>query len=411
MKKTGKEVKTPGVDVRQTSIRLQFTGPGGRRHRLTMKDAGGSPLPPTVANVRAAERTMADIRAAIRLGTFNVSDFFPDLAPPTTTQTIRTLGEQLDAWYAGLRVEQSTKNGYKVAVNFWKTAPADDSGTPLASVPLNDLVFSQIRHALAVGSSRHRRGKSTEPKPLSGKTANNYLAPLRAALELAVDDGVIEKNPAGEGAKLRSKVQTEPPDPLSIEELELVLAKMRSKSEPAADYAEFWAFTGLRTSEINGLVWDNVDLRGGTIKIKEVRVLDEQKKRTKTHSWRIVHLNTRARAALERQRARTQLAGDIVWVNPLDGLPWDGARDFLRSHWRPALRAHGIRYRRPYNLRHTCATMLLMAGVKPALAARQMGHSVQMFFQRYARWIDGQDDVQELSKLDAMLDRRTASGS
>lgn len=363
-----------------------------------------------MANIRAAERIMADIRAAIHLGQLDLSQFFPDLAP--TTSATRTLGDQLDLWLAGLRVEQSTLNGYRTAVRFWKSAPADEDGTPLETVPLHEVVFSQIRHALAVGSSRHRRGKSTEPKPLSGKTANNYLAPLRAALELAVDDGVIEKSPAGEGKKLRSKVQTEPPDPLSVEEFELVISKIRAKSDAAADYAEFWGLTGLRTSEINGLLWDNVDLRDGTIKIKEVRVLDEQKKRTKTNEWRIVHLNARARAALERQRARTQLAGGIVWVNPLDGIPWDGARDFLRSHWRPALRAHGIRYRRPYNLRHTCATMLLMAGVKPALAARQMGHSVQMFFQRYTRWIDGQDDIAELGKLDAMLEqKRAASGS
>lgn len=399
-----------GVDVRESSIRLQFTAPDGTRQRITLRDAGGAPIPPTVSNIRAAERLITDIRASIRLGTYDPATFFPDLAPATTTPT-RTLGDQLDIWYAGLRVEQSTLNGYRTAVRFWKSAPADDLGTPLETVPLNELVFSQIRHALAVGSSRHRRGKCTEPKPLSGKTANNYLAPLRAALELAVDDGVIEKNPAGEGSKLRSKVQQEPPDPLSVDEFELVISKIRAKSDAAADYAEFWGMTGLRTSEINGLIWDNVDLRDGYIKIKEVRVLNDQKSRTKTNTARTVYLNARARAALERQRARTQLAGGIVWVNPLDGVPWDGARDFLRSHWRPALRAHGIRYRRPYNLRHTCATMLLMAGVKPALAARQMGHSVQMFFQRYARWIDGHDDIAELGKLDAMLEKRTASGS
>ena len=44
-----KQEKTTGVDVRATSIRLQFKGPDGTRHRITMVDAGGKPLPPTVA--------------------------------------------------------------------------------------------------------------------------------------------------------------------------------------------------------------------------------------------------------------------------------------------------------------------------------------------------------------------------
>lgn len=419
MKKTGKEVKTPGVDVRQTSIRLQFTGPDGTRHRLTMKDAGGSPLQPTLANVRAAERTMTDIKAAIRIGQYDPAQFFPDLAPPTTTPTTRTLGDQLDKWISGLRVKRSTLAGYKVAVNFWKCAPADDLGTPIETVPLNELVFSQIRHALAVGGSRQRRGKvenESKPKPISGKTANNYLAVLRAALELAVDDGLIEKSPAGEGSKLRSKVQKEPPDPLTVDELLLVVAKIAERDKlnghAAADYCDFWGNTGLRTSEINGLEWQDVDLRTGCMRIHQGLVGGEMESETKTHTARVVRLNARARAALERQRARTQLAGGLVWLNPLDGLPWDGARDFLRSHWRPALRALGIRYRRPYNLRHTFATMLLHAGVNPALAAKQMGHSQQMFFSTYARWIESDRDADELAKLDAMLEqKRAASGS
>lgn len=96
-----------------------------------------------------------------------------------------------------------------------------------------------------------------------------------------------------------------------------------------------------------------------------------------------------------------------MWINPQDGQPWNDERDFRRSHWTPALRALGIRYRRPYNLRHTRATMLLKAGVSPALAAKWLGHILQMFFQRYAKWIDDARDKEELKKMDALM----ASGS
>lgn len=400
--------KTPGVDVRQTSIRLQFTT-GGKRYRPTFKDAAGKPIPPTAANVRAAERTMVKIQAEIQAGIFDIARHFPDEADPQPEPAKPlNVGEQLDAWFAGLTVAPSTLAGYRAAVKFWKQVPADSSGALLANVPINEVVFSQVRHALAVGTSRNRRGKIDDdhpPKPLSPKTSNNYLAVLRSALDLAIDDGVISKSPAGEGKKLRAKLQEPEPDPLTREELDLVIARIREKSEPAADYAEFWGFGGYRTSEINGLKWDSVDLRDGVVLIHEVNVRGQQLQRTKTKKPRPVRLNARASAALERQRARTQLAGGYVWLNPLDGNPWDDERDFRRSHWAPALRALGIRYRRPYQLRHTYATMLLQAGVNPAVAAKTLGHSPAMFFKRYARWIDGAAEAAELAKLDASTER------
>lgn len=63
----------------------------------------------------------------------------------------------------------------------------------------------------------------------------------------------------------------------------------------------------------------------------------------------------------------------------------------------------GIRYRSPYETRHTYATMLLMTGVTPAFAARQMGHSIQMFLTTYARWIDGGQNALEMGKLKNLI--------
>lgn len=400
--------RTPGIDVRKTSIRLQFTDHAGERHRITLKDAGGRPIPPLAGNVRTAEHTMRQIRSAIAVGAFRLRDFFPDIEDPNDpveVKTIPTLGAYLDTWKDGLDVRRSTRGGYTAALGFWKLAPANGNGTPLGSVSLNEITPSMVRHALAVGGSRHRRGKvdnENPPKPLKGKTKNNYLAVLRAALELAVEDKLIPESPAG--GKLRSKAKLPPPDPLDLDELEAVLAKIRSRSGDAvADYAEFWAFTGLRTSELNGLQWDQVDLRSGEIRVKRVLIKGEMEDETKTGAIRDVPLSERALAALERQRKRTQQRGEFVWVNPIDGIEWDGDRDFMRSHWRPALRALSIRYRRPYNLRHTRATMLLMTGVNPALAARWLGHDLKMFFERYAKWIPGNRDRDELARADAAI--------
>jgi hypothetical protein len=57
----------------------------------------------------------------------------------------------------------------------------------------------------------------------------------------------------------------------------------------------------------------------------------------------------------------------------------------------PVLEPLGIRWRRAYDTRHTCATVALMAGVPPAGMASQLGNSVKMLLDRYAGWIPGGD--------------------
>ena len=52
------------------------------------------------------------------------------------------------------------------------------------------------------------------------------------------------------------------------------------------------------------------------------------------------------------------------------------------------MRLLGLDRRRPYQLRHTCATLWLSAGENPLWIARQLGHSsVEMLFRVYARWV------------------------
>lgn len=57
----------------------------------------------------------------------------------------------------------------------------------------------------------------------------------------------------------------------------------------------------------------------------------------------------------------------------------------------PCLKRLGIRWRRQYNTRHTYATVALMAGVPPAYIAAQLGYSVKMLLDRYARWLPHND--------------------
>ena len=43
-----------------------------------------------------------------------------------------------------------------------------------------------------------------------------------------------------------------------------------------------------------------------------------------------------------------------------------------------------------------------MSGANPAFLAKQLGHSLEMFFSVYANWINGDDD-REMAKIEASI--------
>lgn len=62
------------------------------------------------------------------------------------------------------------------------------------------------------------------------------------------------------------------------------------------------------------------------------------------------------------------------------------------SAWIPALKKAGVRYRNPYQTRHTYASMMLSAGENLAWVSNQMGHSDVLITARtYARWISNDE--------------------
>jgi integrase len=78
-----------------------------------------------------------------------------------------------------------------------------------------------------------------------------------------------------------------------------------------------------------------------------------EKATIKTNTARVVLLNSRALAAVTRQRAATQLVGHFIFVDPRYGTPCLDERAFRCSYGTPTLTTLGFRYRKPYNTRHS----------------------------------------------------------
>lgn len=371
-----------GIEVRDSSIRVTFTL-DGKSIKRTLK-TGGKPIPPTPANERYALRLAEEIRQRIRFGTFRMADYFPDDADATTGEVL-TIGAHLTTWLSLQHdKEASTRKGYTVAVEWWKQRLGEEK-------PLQAIVYSDVLKALA-----------TEPT-WSGKTRNNKVSVLRRALDLAIRDGKLSASPIA-GMEAASH-QAPEPDPFALDEVEAIVECLRTHyHEQVANYFGAKFFTGLRTSESLAQQWTWLDTRRHQLAVSEAIVLGEHKRNTKTNHVRIIELSSRAQDFYRAQKAHTfMLPEGWIFCDPKTGTRWVDDWTPRRMYWAPALKRLGIRYRSPYQTRHTYATMMLMAGVTPAFAARQMGHSIQMFLNTYARWIDGGQNAMEMRKLESLV--------
>jgi integrase len=88
------------------------------------------------------------------------------------------------------------------------------------------------------------------------------------------------------------------------------------------------------------------------------------------------------------------MASEFVFVMPGTTRRWSGDAVIRERHWRPTLRRAKVRYRYPYQTRHTFASRLLIAGEPELLVARLLGHAtVEMIRRHYGRWIPQPDGV------------------
>ncbi|WP_321277550.1 tyrosine-type recombinase/integrase [Thiomicrorhabdus indica] len=88
------------------------------------------------------------------------------------------------------------------------------------------------------------------------------------------------------------------------------------------------------------------------------------------------------KAHFDSRTHRTELVFPVSNGEPIH------AGNFLKRIWKPLLSHLNIPYRKPYQMRHTAATLWLSAGENPNWIANQLGHaSTQMLFTVYARFV------------------------
>lgn len=367
----------PGVSSHGEFIRISFTWKG-QRYRPTLR------WRQTPANFEKACKLCFEVKSLIKTGVFSeelLVKYFPEYADTLPAPEIPTFGEVAQRFLDMAEITPNTRNQYLKTLNkHWMTE--------FAPVPIDQIKPSALKE-IAAGSRWQ-----------TAKTRNNAVSVVRRVFELAVDDGIIESNPADKIKTL--KHQEPPPDPFTEQEAERIIQHLyQAHTGPEVVYAAYFEFqfwTGMRPSEAMALRWSDIDWAAETARVDKAQSAGRLNRQTKTAKVRDVMLNARALHALQVMKQWTMLADAQIFVSPRTGESWKTDKA-PRVKFVAALKRLGIRRRDTYNTRHTYATVMLMRGVNPAFAANQLGHSIQVFLTRYTKWIRGDQDRAEFAKL------------
>jgi len=216
---------------------------------------------------------------------------------------------------------------------------------------------------------------------LGNARINKIMCFLRQILNEAADR--YDLKPAFRGIKPLKQKKTDV-HPFSLAEVNRILATVRP------DYRNYLVtrfFTGMRSGEINGLQWKNVDLEHNLILVRETISGGELEEDAKnSFSLRDIPMLPNLREAIESQM--TLRDPNVPWVFPTrEGGPID-ANNFANRIWYPLLAYLELDKRRPYQTRHTAATLMLASGENPEWVAKVLGHAnTDMLFRVYSRFV------------------------
>jgi integrase len=246
----------------------------------------------------------------------------------------------------------------------------------------------------------------------SPRTVRYAHSILNSALKQAVKWKLLQHNPADHVELPRQ--QRREIQPLDQEQAGRFL-------DTAAGTRHYTLFslllgTGLRPGEALGLRWEDFDVTSGYLSVQralaftgKVWRLDEPKTTRGRRRVKLpVSLSAELRAHRQEQRqARLASAGEYqdhgLMFASENGAPLD-ERNIVHRHFKPLLkRAKLPATLRLYDLRHTHATLLLLAGENPKVVSERLGHaSVALTLDVYSHVLPSMQHA-AADRLEAML--------
>ena len=289
----------------------------------------------------------------------------------------------------GLRVGPQTKASYK------KNWRLHIEAYPIAAVPLAQLTglrfTTHYRLLEKSGRKDYREGEGLSPR-----TVRYIHTIIHGVLGQAVKDGLLLRNPADAATPPTAREAKAPEmHPWTAGQLAAFLGWAEANSQSYALW-HLLAMTGMRRGEALALRWRDVDLDAGTVSVRRsagmVRNAGEgaevHEGDTKSGKPRVVDLEDDAAGVLRAHRKlRGSMAlqlitpGSLVFGDIEGGHrnPEHTSRQFVRDveRCRQAL-GYDVTLTRLHDLRHTHATLLLVAREPVHVVSQRLGHASPM---------------------------------
>lgn len=347
-----------------------------------------SQLVDTKPNRKRLETILKRIESEITLDQFDYEKYFPNskkveqfqviqkkkkevLAHDSNEVLITHFSEFAQLWLSEKKIEWRESNYDTVkAVLDLHLIPTFGS-KKLSDIKKADIL--NFRSSLAKVNGR-TNGK------LSPSRINHIMTPLRVIMNEAAER--YEFTSPWKNIKAlpvpRSDIK-----PFTLDEVQQFLARVRP------DYRCYFLtrfFSGLRTGEIDGLIWKNVDFKAREILVHQSLVRGKIVPTKTDGSYRSVHMSEIVYQTLLAHKKDVGNRSEFVFSTK-NGTHLQN-RYISRHIWYPTLFICGLEKRNPYQTRHTAATLWLASGESPEWIAYQMGHSsTTMLFRVYSRYV------------------------
>lgn len=317
----------------------------------------------TQPNLKLVIQMRNDILSDIRRGKFVYSDYFPDSkmaavfdVKPKQYLIKDLLTEQIEFYKNSKKYAEHTVRDY---IRYIEKELIPQFGKYRASELSPLIIKDWIIH-------------STQ----SSKYVSNLIIPLRSMLDDAKNLGIISENPL-DRLSLKRLFQCFDDDsdyevdPFKLQERRLILNNCNF--EQVRNIIQFGFYSGLRIGEIIALQWSHFDEDTRKIKV-EFTLVNGKLHRPKTKSSvRELVLLDKAYDAVINQMKFTKQKSKFIFNNPNTKAMWLST-DAFRKHWVKILNVIKIKYRNPYQMRHTFASMLLSNGENVFKVAKYLGH-------------------------------------
>jgi integrase len=345
----------------------------GGRYVVKQRDGEGRMVSRSAATVGEARAIQAELRETQSEG--------QPVARPTTFAAFADEWITTYAGRTGRGFRETTREGYRAMV--------DNHAKPFFGKM--QLAQIQPRDVKAFAAALTAKG-------LSPASVSRYMAPVKAMLATAFEDGVIRVNPATNvrTAMPRERSEDERAKAMSDSQLALLLDLVDPDWRP---FMEFMALTGMRIGEAIAVRWQDVDLASRVVRVRRacyLGVMDEPKSK---YGKRSIPLTPRLAAILERLREQSRgAAADATVFTTEDGTMVDPA-NFRNRVMRPAAAEAGLEWVTPHTLRHTFASRCFRHGCNVKQVQALLGHHSPAFtLETYVHLLP--EDLPDLAFLD-----------